>query len=72
MTDGVPNIVPAIGGLVGIGIMAGVANQVIKTVGEQSQPKKKSKNRKNPNYVPNPYGQVSFASNMDERIKRMI
>ena len=68
----VPNIVPAIGGLVGIGIMAGVANEVVKTVEEQSQPKKKAKNRKNPNYIPNPYGSVSFSDSMDERIKRMI
>jgi hypothetical protein len=71
MTDGVPNIVPAIGGLVGIGIMAGVANQVVKQVGEQANPNVKKKKR-NPNYVPNPYGQTSFSSNMEDRIKRMI
>jgi len=73
MTDGVPNIVGPIGGLVGIGIMATAANSIIKTVEQQSRGKKmKVKRNPNPGYTPNPYGKASFASTMDERIKRMI
>jgi hypothetical protein len=77
MTDGVPDVMPMIGGLIGIGIMAGVANQLVRNVGEQTrereqEPKQKSKKKKNANYVPNPFGNASFSSTMDERIKRML
>jgi len=64
MTDGVPNIVGPIAGLVGIGVMAGVANEVIKTVGEQGQFKGKKKKAR--------YVTKSFSEGMDERIRRMI
>lgn len=64
MTDEIPNIVPAIGGLVGIGIMAGAANAVIKQTQGMSGKKKGKKIIKTQN--------TSFASGMDERIKRII
>ena len=67
MTNGVPNIVPAIGGLVGIGIMAGVANEVIKTVGEQTQPKGKKKKVKQLINTQKP-----FSNDIEEKIRRMI
>ena len=63
MTNVVPNIVGPISGLVGIGIMAGAANTVIK----QIKPKKdKSKNR-----IKN-YKLKSFSDTMDKRIKNML
>lgn len=67
MTDGVPNIVPTIGGLVGIGIMAGAANQVIKTVGKQTNVKgKKKKMLYNTNHS-------SFSSNsIEQKIRKII
>jgi len=64
MTDGMDNIVPAIGGLVGIGIMAGVANNVIKQTQGIAGKKKGKKLTKVQN--------TSFAGSMDDRIKRII
>jgi len=60
MADG---LIGGLGGLVGIGVMAGAANAVIK----QTQPKKdrKRKDRR-------VYKSKSFMHTMDGRIKRML
>ena len=72
MTNGVPNIVPAVGGLVGIGIMAATAGAMINIVNKEvNKGKPKKYQVKGPKWVEkNPLG--NFSSNMDERIKRMI
>jgi hypothetical protein len=68
MTDGPGNILPTIGGLVGIGIMAGAASAVIK----QTQKMSGGKKRKNKKLLIQKKLTGGFADSMDERIKRMI
>jgi hypothetical protein len=71
MTNGVPNIVPAIGGLMGIGIMAATAGAVIGTVEQQINMGKRRKVKNTAKWTTtNPF--KSFSDGMDERIKRMI
>jgi hypothetical protein len=59
MTEGMPDIVGPIGGLVGIGVMAGAANAIINKTQDIGGKKKKKKGN-------------GFSSGMDERIRRMI
>ena len=67
-----PNVVGAVGGLVGIGIMAAAAGAAINIIEKETNKGKLKKYQvKGPRWVEkNPLG--GYMDNMDERIRRII
>lgn len=71
MTDGSPNIIGPIGGLLGLGIMAVAAKGLIDVVKEQSQVDREKKRaalyREKQHYTPRP-----SADRIDRGLNRML